>query len=160
MSAEFDSASDIANSLLQKSGNALLDGSFDAFAPLFTVPTTVETFEGRRVLTTIGEIRTTFQEVCRHYKSQGTTDLVRHVVAAEFVDETTVRATVEVRVISGSQLQQAPYVIFSKYVYEDGAWKIAESIYVLDDAPIYIRALTYGKRAHSTEERQQSSAAD
>lgn len=153
MAADFDSAREIADSILQKSGDALLTNDFEAFAALFTVPTTVETFEGRRVLSTLGEMRTTFEEVCRHYKTQGTTDLVRHVVAAEFVDPSTIRATVEARVLAGAQLQQAPYVIFSKYVHQDGAWKIAESVYVLDDAPIYIRALTYGKRAQTAKEK-------
>jgi len=144
MTDGFASAKEICDRILQETGAALLAHDFPSFESLIHLPTTVETFEGRRVIETREELRRTFEDVCHHYDTVSATDLVRHVVAAEHVDEDTIRATVQCRVLCGTELRQAPYIIFSKYIRLGGEWRIAESTYVLDDAPIYTRALSHG----------------
>lgn len=140
----FKSAKERCEHVLEQTGNALLIGDFESFAACFTLPTKVETFEGARILATRDAIRDAFCGVCAHYQSVGATDLVRHIVAAEFVDAKTIRATHECRVLANTKLSQAPYAVHSTYVFEDSRWKVAESIYIVDDAPMYTRSLTRG----------------
>lgn len=140
----FKSAREACEHVLDQTGNALLSGDFEAFAACFTLPTKVETFEGARILTSRDALRDAFHGVCAHYLSVGATDLVRHIVAAEFVDTNTIRATHECRVLANAKLTQAPYAVHSTYVFENKHWKVAESIYIVDDAPIYTRSLSKG----------------
>ena len=129
----------------------MLNRTFDDFVDAFTLPTIVETFEGRRALETAQDVREAFDGVCAHYQALGATDLVRHVVAAQFDGEDTIRATHECRVLCGTQLAQTPFAVYSKIVRDGGDWKIAESIYILDGAPKYTRALSIGSARASTE---------
>lgn len=144
MTVEFVSAREACEKVLDITGTALLAGDFDSFAAVFTMPTKVETFEGARVIESREELREAFDGVCHHYRSVGATDLVRHIVAAEFIDDDLIRATHECRVLAKTELTQAPFAVHSTYVREDGRWKVCESIYIVDDAPMYIRALTHG----------------
>ncbi|MEM1237578.1 MAG: hypothetical protein AAGI10_11445 [Pseudomonadota bacterium] len=144
MSDEFQSAREICEAILDRTTAALLAGDFDAFAQCFTMPTKVETFEGSRILSTLEELRDAFEGVCAHYMSLGTTDIVRHIVAAEFVDETKIRATHETRVLAKNDLVQAPFAVHSTYIAEETMWKVSESIYIVENAPLYTRAISKG----------------
>ncbi|MEL7301642.1 MAG: hypothetical protein AAFM92_14770 [Pseudomonadota bacterium] len=139
----------ICEELAARSAEALLSKDFESFLSMTQVPTTVETFDGRRQLRTRAEVKETFEGVCDHYARIGATDIVRSVIAAEYVDGT-IRGTLECRVLAGQILVRAPFVIYSTYVEEDGAWKVAESSYVCDDAPSYTRALSHGPGARPT----------
>ncbi|MEL6689195.1 MAG: hypothetical protein AAFP28_02645 [Pseudomonadota bacterium] len=130
--------------MLDKTGEALLSRRFEDFSDSFTIPTIVETFEGRRSLDSLDELRDAFNGVCTHYQLLRATDLVRHIVAAQFDGEDTIRSTHECRVLSGTQLAQAPFAVYSKIIRQDTTWRIAESIYVLEGAPKYTRALSHG----------------
>ncbi|MEM1374254.1 MAG: hypothetical protein AAGF78_07725 [Pseudomonadota bacterium] len=134
----------IAEQVLDLTGSALLARDFDAFRACFSVPTMVETFEGRRTLGTEEDLRTAFDGVCAHYHGLAMTDLVRRVIAAEFDGAEAIRTTHECRVLSGQNLAQAPYAVYSRLERDGRAWRIKESIYVIDDAPIFTHALSYG----------------
>ena len=134
----------ICQRMLDKTGDAILSRRFDDFFDSFTIPTIVETFEGRRSLDSIEMLKDAFEGVCTHYQALGATDLVRHIVAAQFDGEDTIRLTHECRVLSGTQLAQAPFAVYSKIIRQDTTWRIAESIYILEGAPKYIRALSHG----------------
>ena len=144
MALDFEAAQAVCEALLEKTRIGILDGDLDVFKECFALPHAVETFEGRRVLETIEELEDLLHCVREHYHSLGTTDLVRHMVAAEWLSDNKLRASVECRVLNGVQLVLAPYIIFANYEKIDGMWKIRDSIYVIDDAPLYMRALSYG----------------
>lgn len=136
----------ICERIAEETARALLARDFESFAAAYRVPTSVDTFEGRRTLETMDELEDAFEAVCDHYEMLAVTDLVRHVVAAAFNADGSVSGAIENRVLSGALLIQAPYVIYSTYVEADGRWKIAESVYVCDDAPGFTRALSQGRR--------------
>ena len=138
----------ISEELLERTGKALLSRDFDAFHLNFTMPTLVETFEGRRIIDTVEKLRDAFDGACDHYGAHRATDLVRNVLAAEFQDDVTIRSTHECRVLAGDVLSQAPFAVYSQIVVQDGRWKVAESIYVVDNAPLFTRALSFGSGRH------------
>lgn len=134
----------IAEQILDLTGNALLKRDFDAMRACFSLPTIVETFEGRRILESVEDLRGAFDGVCAHYHGLAMTDLVRNVVAAQFDGDDVIRTTHECRVLSGQNLAQAPYAVYSRLERDADAWRIAESIYIIENAPIFTRALSHG----------------
>ncbi|MEM6275514.1 MAG: hypothetical protein AAF714_01075 [Pseudomonadota bacterium] len=134
----------IAEHVLELTGRALLKRDFDALRKCFAVPTVVETFEGRRTLKTVDDLRAAFEGVCAHYHGLAMTDLVRRVVAAQFDGADVIRTTHECRVLAGQNLAQAPYAVYSRLEKDGEDWRVAESIYIIDNAPIFTRALSFG----------------
>jgi len=49
-------AKDVAERLLKQTGDAMQEGDFALFAACFDVPTEIETFEGRRMLSSRAEL--------------------------------------------------------------------------------------------------------
>ncbi|MEM8592095.1 MAG: hypothetical protein AAGF13_06165 [Pseudomonadota bacterium] len=139
-----EEAFEICQNLLDLTGEALLAEDFERFRAHFTLPTSVETFEGKRSLDTVEALEDAFRGACDHYRAQGTTDLLRHVLAAGFEGETKIRGTYECRILAKHVLAHPAFTLHCTLHLQDGAWKIAESIYVIEGAPILTRALSKG----------------
>lgn len=119
----------IAEDLLQRTGAALLNGDSGAFADCFALPQVFETVSGRVVAETRGHLVRMFQAVQQKYRCMGVTDLVRHVVQAEYRDHETIAFTHESRLLQGTTLLQAPFPTFSIVKYVDGLWLVHASSY-------------------------------
>jgi len=127
-------ARDIAAELLERSGHALETGDADLFATCFTIPKEMETFEGRRVLSSAEELEAAFREVCGYYAKAGVTSMVRHVVDAEFRTPSTIVSTHEARLLAGDQLIQQPFAVMSIIVADGDDWRIRHSQYAIIDS--------------------------
>ena len=117
-------------------------GNFDQLAACFALPQEIDTFEGRRLVTTREELKETFESVRRHYQSLGATSVVRHIVQAEFEDPDTLVATHETRVLNNDQLVQTPFPVLSVAKRMEDGWKITMSQYAIVDSPAHNAALS------------------
>ena len=141
MTESIPPASAISEWALKETGQAMLNGDFDAFCACFHLPHTVATFEGERTIETREAFADTFMKVHRHYRQLGVTELVRHCINAEYKDEDTVEATHEARVINGRELLQEPFPGFTILRRIDGKWGIVHSAYAIADSPRLNRAI-------------------
>ncbi|WP_147111510.1 hypothetical protein [Tateyamaria sp. syn59] len=129
------SPSDISETLLAKTGDALLSGAFETFAACFSLPYTVETVNGQNVIGSRNSLRTTFDAVHGHLVKQQVTMMARHCVSASFRSPDEVAATHETRLISRDILVQEPYPAFSLIKRQpDGSWKVHFTSYVIVDS--------------------------
>lgn len=147
------SAMDLAQIFLDQTGHAMETGNFDQLAACFAFPQEIDTFDGRRLISTPQELKEIFDSVRRHYQSLGATSVVRHVVQAEFEDPDTLIATHETRVLNHDQLVQTPFPVFSVAKRTEDGWKITMSQYAIVDAPAHNAALSGHKppQADTTE---------
>lgn len=135
MPTDFNSAREIAEYLLNRSGRALMSGDFPLFASCFALPQTMETFEGRRLISTRDDLLSVFEGVRAHLAREGVTEMARHCVAAAFIDAETISATHETRLIRGDQLIQRPYPVLSVVRRQNDLWQVGNTIYAIADAP-------------------------
>lgn len=125
----------ISQEVLDITGAALLSGDFDAFAACFSLPHEIETFEGTMTIKTMAELHERFDKVRGYFKANAVTDIVRHVMEADFVDAETIQHSHQTRVLSGPILVQAPYPSLSIMSQIDGRWRVTSSQYAIADAP-------------------------
>lgn len=136
-----DIARDIAETLLDTTADALLSGDFDAFAACFSLPHTLETFDGAVVLATRDDLRARFDNVRTYFRSNHVTDIVRHVMEASWIDDASFQYSHQTRLLAGSVLVQAPYPCISVVRHHDDHWKVSSSQYAIADAPPHNTAL-------------------
>lgn len=142
MQVKAPSAKSVSERLLQITGDALKTGDFASFAACFSLPHTVDTFEGRREVKTVGDIREIYECTRRYFDAHNITDLVRTCVEAEFRDLDTIASTHISRVLSGNKLVQDPYPVFTILVRTDAGWQISDSQYAIQKSAGHLRALT------------------
>lgn len=138
----------IADTLLQKTGTGLLTGDFELFSDCFQLPKEFETFEGRVVISTREQLRKMFETVRSHYHSVGLTDMVRHIVQAEYLDPETISSTHESRLLQGTMLLQEPYPVYSILKLTEDGWKITQSSYAALHDSLAGRALNSAMHSH------------
>ncbi len=131
----FISAREIAEDLLERTGTAMVAGDFPGFAECFHFPQDLDTFDGNITITSPTELKHVFFQVLECYQSLGVTNMVRHVVAAEFRGPAEIMSTHESRLFSGAALIKEPYVVLSVLKRKDGLWKIFRSQYAIADMP-------------------------
>lgn len=119
-----------------------MTGDFTRFRDCFALPTAMETFEGRRVIQTVDALEAAFREVCAYYKKVGTTDMVRHIVDAEYRNPTSIVSTHQSRLVAETELIQQPFDVLSVIELIDGAWRIRHSEYAIVDSEDHNTALT------------------
>lgn len=134
-------AQQVSEYLLDKTGRALLTGDVDLFQSCMAFPNIMQTFDGQICCETPAHFRVIFGGVMRHFRSSGVTDMIRHCVAARYLDPVTVEATHESRVLSGNTVVQPAYPVFSLLKWIEGDWRITSSVYAITDAPAHSRAL-------------------
>jgi hypothetical protein len=69
------------------------------------------------------------------------TDLVRHVLEADFVDGDTIQSSHQTRVISGTTLIQAPFPNLTVIKRVGGAWLAQSTQYAITDSEKHNAAL-------------------
>ncbi|MEO0401153.1 MAG: hypothetical protein AAF214_02145 [Pseudomonadota bacterium] len=142
MQSTHETADDVAEYLLERTGNALLAGNFDEFSDCFRLPYELETLEGFRTLATPGDMQTTFDAVRGHLVQKQVTLMARHCVSASYRSINEVASTHETRLISRGVLIQQPYPTFSILRRcDDGQWRITSSSYVIVDSEPLNQAL-------------------
>lgn len=134
-------AREIAEDLLDRSGRGLTRGDFDLFQGCFALPKEMETFNGRRVIETKEEMETVFDDVRAYYRNIGMTRVDRHIVDAEFRNQTCIVSTHRSLVYGGDDLIQQPFDVLSVIELQDGVWRIRHSEYAITDSTDHNNAL-------------------
>lgn len=142
MPKSFDSAKDISQFLLDRTGYGLLTENFDLFASCFDLPTEIHTYERRQILTTKAQLREVYDRVRTFYLCHNVTHLIRECTEAQFCDDTSLKAFHENRLLSGTRLVKDPYSTLSFLKQIDGYWKIVRSEYAVFDPATLVAALT------------------
>lgn len=136
----------ISNDLLVRSGLAIMEGDFDAFAHCFHLPHEIETFAGSNLIETRDGLREVFRLVRHRYVALSVTELARFIISAEYTDETTIKSAHESRLMNGKHLVQEPFPCFSVIRRIDGIWRVANSSYAIADCRELQNALMTGAR--------------
>lgn len=142
MSEPERTAREIAEDLLARTGHGLITGDFSVFCECFSLPTEMETYEGRRVIETKAEMEAVFNDVRAYYQKVGTTEMERFIVDAEFRNPTSIVSTHQSRLVSEAGLAQQPFDVLSVINLIDGAWRIRHSQYAIVDSKDHNTALT------------------
>ena len=121
----------VSEYLLARTGEAYMTGDFDGFAACFALPQWIETFKGRRLITSPDELQLFFNEMRSQFCRLGVTDMVRRCVVAEFRDPYTIEATHETRLLAGAQLVQPCYPCFSVIKRTGQGWQVADGQYAI-----------------------------
>jgi len=141
MPTDFTTAKEVAQDLLDKTGAGLLSGNHIGLLPLFILPQELETFEGRRIITTEAEMSAVFEAVSDHLRNLGVTDFVRNSLHADFKGPDQIQSMHETRLVARGQLVQTPYPVLTRLERVEGVWKVAHSVYAIPDSPQHSRAL-------------------
>jgi hypothetical protein len=138
------SATAIAEVLLERSGRGLMSGDFELFSDCFILPQDFDTFEGRRRISSVDELRAVFDGVRAHFEATQVTIMERHVVAAEFVGDDEIRSTHVSRLVAGGKILRATYPVMSIIKLTAVGWKVASATYALPQDPGHEAALRVG----------------
>ena len=125
-------ASDIAEAILEITGDALLSGDFKAFAAVFHVPQVMTTMAGSINMETIEDMRRAFDDMHLYFKTAGVTDMVRTCVAAEYKSPTLIETTHVSDILHSGKRLREPYPVFSILEKTNGDWKVTGGEYALE----------------------------
>ena len=131
----------IVQDLLDRSGNALIQGDFTAFEQCISLPKKVETPEGTQTLKTSAELRAVFERNRRFLNESNVTDLIRSCLEAESRDDGTILSSHETRMVNGAVQTYHPYPCFMVLKNASGVWKISGSVHDIVDNPRLSAAL-------------------
>lgn len=134
-------AKSISEMLLERTGQALLTGDFEAMAQCFTLPLVHATLEGVTVLRTREDLEVLFGNVRSHFRRIGMTHMIRFCVAAEYAGPDRVNATHETHLFNRSVRLAEPFRVMSELVRIGGEWRIASSNYAVTRDHGYAAAL-------------------
>lgn len=141
MSEPQKTAREIAEDLLARTGQGLITGNFKVFGDCFASPTEMETFEGRRVIRSEAELKSSFNDVRAYFSKVGVTEIDRRIVDAEFRNPTSIVSTHQSRLVAVNELVQQPFDVLSVIGLIDGVWRIRHSQYAIVDSEDHNAAL-------------------
>ncbi len=137
-----ESAEDIAEDLLYRTGQAMKSGDAEAFLDNLSLPFLMDTTDGKSVLQTREHARRIFHNVKQYFEENEIVDQVRVVVSAEFLDENTVGSTHVARLLkNGGREFRNPFPAYSIIRRTPDGWRIVSCIYAILDGPEHNRAL-------------------
>lgn len=145
MTTQYDDliAEEIAEELLYRTGRALLEGVLEGVEDRFTLPHSLETTEGARIVRTPDDIHGIFREVRAYFAETGVVNMVRTVVEAKFISEAEIEAVHVSRIWRrGEEQPGSTYPVFCGLkLCDDGKWRIANSNYAITDSRRFCSAL-------------------
>ncbi len=136
-------AEGIAENLLYRTGLALSYGRYDGVEDCFTLPQTLETLEGARIVRTPEDVREVFEAVRTYFREIEVVDVVRTIVESRFASETEIESIhVSSLIKRDASTTTPPYPVFNLLKRcEDGAWRIAHSHYAIPNSRDHNSAL-------------------
>ena len=141
MCGDSQAARTVAEGLLARTRDALMAGDADAFCACFALPHRIELFDSTNLIETPEDLKAVFFAMRGFLLRHGITEMVRHCIEAEFVDEDTISSTHMSRLLRGHELMQPPYPVYSIVKRIEGAWLIAHGKYAVANSPDLDRAL-------------------
>lgn len=135
MMASQQSAFEISEDILVRTGIGLKCGDFDVFATCFALPHHIETFEGSCVIHTLDDMHEKFRAIRMQFHLAGVTELVRRCVDACFYGPNTIEMVHRSHQMCGTHILHSPYPVYSIVRRQEGAWKITHGKYAMADTP-------------------------
>ncbi|MEH6739804.1 MAG: hypothetical protein V7695_14845 [Sulfitobacter sp.] len=129
-------ARSIYQGLLEKIRFALNENNFSAYASYFALPHLVETFDAQFSIATEEELAVIFDKTRHSLALENIRDFARHCAIARFVDDETISAGHETRLITDQMEIQNSYPALSILKYIDGGWKITSSQYAASSSKL------------------------
>lgn len=121
----------ISDALLDSTGAAIIARDFSRFAPAFSLPHFVTTFDAKHLIETVEELETVFVSNCNYYAEMRVTDMVRKCMSADFDGPDTVKAMHITHLMAGNNRVKDPYPGFSVITRTDGVWRVSKSDYAV-----------------------------
>ncbi len=143
-----ETARSIIEDLLDRTGRAMLTGDFGLAMECFAIPYQLETLAGLCHIETAEEFRTHFDEIVAFYRANGVTDMNRRCVMAEQVDDNTITTLFETRMVQFTTMRlREPFSTYAVVRRINGAWRVSEARYLIDDCEDHNRVLLAGGTA-------------
>lgn len=136
-------ASEIVEGVLNRTGQALLDGDFEIFLNHFQLPQIIETFEGRQTITNAEDLKKLFVSVRGYHKGQNVDRIVRSCRQAEYKSENSIEGVFNALLFSGAELVQTVMSTFVMLQRHDDIWKISYNMYGVNEDSDFGKALMH-----------------
>ncbi|MEL6689681.1 MAG: hypothetical protein AAFP28_05115 [Pseudomonadota bacterium] len=135
----------IVDRVLEEIGQTVSDRDFAGLACFLGLPYAVSTSERREVITERAGLEQMYRRTVQYLNHDGVSEMCRRTVSATFVDQDTIWALVETRLIHfGSQIRREPYFVHCELCCRDGKWLFTSSHYAISDDPLHMAALVPG----------------
>lgn len=128
-----ESAFDVAEAMLARTGEATMSRDFDLYKQCFHLPSKIETYSGVIAVGTLADLREVFDTITRQFDAMGVTDFVRRVLEAEFHGSDEVSSAHETRLMRSTFVLRDPYPSYCTLKRFDGIWKIIHSTHAVTD---------------------------
>ncbi|MBY6117486.1 hypothetical protein KUW09_25050 [Mameliella alba] len=124
-------ATQIHLELLDRTGNALMNGDFDGFLSCFLLPLTLSTQGGPTRISDENDFLPIFEGNWRRIQHLNVTEYSRACVSACFIDDKTIYAVHETRLLSGHALVRPAVPAFSILKKVESVWKVWDQEYAI-----------------------------
>lgn len=124
------SARDIIELMLSKTGNAVLQNDFEAMSACFSVPFVHETPDTKIVVRTKEEHGIFFDKLIEGYRRKNVTEIIRICEDAQFVSPTMIRSLHVSHLMSGDQRLENPMPTLATTELFETTWRITAAQYI------------------------------
>lgn len=124
MTENCEAANSVYQGLLEKLDSSLLENDFQKYLSCVALPHVVETLDGYFTIDTKEELEAIFDRTRRNLELGNVPGLTRHCLGAVFLDEQTITASHETRLISDQLIIQNSYRALSTLSFANCDWKI------------------------------------
>ncbi len=131
----------VADSLVQRSGNAISEASFEALRRCFHLPYKFSTFEKERVITSEEEFRALFDDAMETAQLDNITACIRTLDTAHLSEPDKIVALHSSHYFSGSLRKGDPVNVLSTITFENNEWRVSVSSYAIHPASLRAKAL-------------------
>ncbi len=120
--------------VMKASSDAILSGDFEAFRTCYRLPVTMESYDGQRQIDTEDDLRSFFDGLRHQMQRLGVTELYRTLIDARFLEDDTIAAMHETRLLRDTLLLHGPYPAYVVLRRVDGDWKIVHGKFAVSDS--------------------------
>ncbi len=136
-----EKACEIADDILEQTGQAMLRDDFDGFAQYFRLPHVIETPDRKTELKTPDALRSVFDRVVEYYRNYRVTELIRFTEVGRFNGPTRIEYQHVTHMMSGNQRVLDPFPSYSVAELIGKTWLVTSSQYAVDKHTTVGRAL-------------------
>lgn len=136
----------IIQMMLEDTRQAALSRDFELFARWCDLPHTLTTFEKKRTLTTLHDMKAVFDAQCDNFEALQVTDMVRDCISAAFDGPDRINAMHITHLMSGVRRTLDPYPAFMVLTRREGIWRVSNSDYAVTAGSGFEKALGKGAK--------------
>ena len=135
------SARDVAEAILEVTGEALLSGDCESFCAVFHVPIKMAINTESVYIETRDDLCRAFTDLHQRYRTLGVTALNRYISDAAYVAPDVIKSTHISERIGPTMEPQELYPVFTTITKLDGVWKVTACEYAIDEDSMLARAI-------------------